>query len=140
MEKLPPLLRLPTPVRYRIYDFVGLVSPGEFPHKYDLHGHTVSRLAPKPSTFHGLLLSCRLVYAEAAALLYSASQFILRYNPVDPDPFKPLHALTDKSVACLTSLNIILNQTSWHHHYEYGNYPFCCLEGYKHCGGVARCE
>ena len=127
---LPPLLRLPPNIRHRIYHFVGLaprnaqVTPG-----FDLHGHNVSSWAPRPTIFHGLLLSCRVIYAEAAALLYSANRFVLHYDHTHPEPLRPLHALTASSVASLTHLTIVLNQSSCHHHYQYVGYPFCCLQG-----------
>ena len=149
MEELPPLLRLPPPVRRRIYRFIGVVSsPGEDPHRFDLHGRFVSRWLrppPKPSAFHGLLLSCRLLYTEAAALLYSSSRFILRYDPAHPDPLRPLCALTTTSLASLTSLVIILNEASCHHHFEWGQYHECCLEGSDpdlepRWGGADWCE
>jgi len=149
MEELPPLLRLPPTVRRRIYRFVGLVSSlRKHPYRFDLHGRPVSRslpAPPNPSAFHGLLLSCRLLYTEAAALLYSASQFILRYDPTHPDPLQPLCALTATSLAFLTSLVIILNEASCHHHFEYGQYQRCCLEGsdpdiQPRWGGADWCE
>ena len=149
MEEFPPLLCLPPPVRRRIHCFVGLVSSlGKHPHRFDLHGRPVSRslpAPPNPSAFYGLLLSCRLLYTEAAALLYSASRFILRYNPAHPDPLQPLCVLTPTSLASLTSLVIILNEASCHHHFEYGQYHECCLEGSDpdiepRWGGAAWCE
>ncbi|KAK4098075.1 hypothetical protein N658DRAFT_455828 [Parathielavia hyrcaniae] len=84
-------------------------------------------------TFHGLLLSCRVIYAETATLLYSANRFILRYDPAHPDPLRPLHALTTTALASLTSLIIILNQASCHQE-EDGwrrTYHWCCLEGHN---------
>ena len=136
-EKLPPILRLPPSVRHRIYRFVGLVSPRERQHRFDLHGRIFRYQAPKPSTFHGLLLSCRVVYVEAAALLYSSSQFIIRYDPAHTESLQPLHALTTTALASLTSLTIILNQASCRHYYEDGIYNFCCLGGKS---GPANCQ
>ncbi|KAK4043850.1 hypothetical protein C8A01DRAFT_43227 [Parachaetomium inaequale] len=124
------LLRLTPPIRLRIYHYLGLASwDGRRPYRFDLHGHKASETAPKPSSFHGLLLSCRLVYAEAAALLYSANRFILYYAHAHPEPLGPLHALTTPSLAALTSLKIILNQASCQHQDEFGDYPHCCLQG-----------
>ncbi len=128
MEELPPLLSLPAPVRRRIYDFVGLVSSSRFsPYKFDLHGRPVDK--PEPGTFHGLLLSCRTIYAETAAIVYSGNFFVLRYDPAHPDPLRPLHALTSTSLASLTNLIIILNQASCHQHCKHADYGSCCVEG-----------
>jgi hypothetical protein len=130
MEELPPLLRLSPPVRCRIYIFLGLGSfVKDHPYEINLHNGNIRRSPLKPGTFHGLLLSYRAIYAETAALLYSANRFILRCDPAYPDPFRPLHALTTTALAALTSLTIILNQASCHH--EDGNYHWCCLEGHE---------
>ncbi|KAH6850560.1 hypothetical protein B0I37DRAFT_371893 [Chaetomium sp. MPI-CAGE-AT-0009] len=127
-----PLLRLTSRIRHRIYRYLGLATwDGQHPsYKFDLrHGHKASVMAPHPSGFYGLLLSCRAIYAEAATLLYSANRFILHYAHAHPEPLGPLLALTTSSLASLTSLTIILNQASCHHLFEYGNYPDCCLQG-----------
>jgi len=74
----PTFLRLPPPIRQRIYRFVGLALWDVYPYTFDLHGpgrktwNPFNYEEPFPDTFYGLLLSCRYVYAEAAALLYSA--------------------------------------------------------------------
>ena len=121
MDELPPLLHLPPRVRYRIYDFVGLARAttphlNAHPEQFDLHGRSVDTSVPPPSTFHGLLLSCRAIYSEAAPLVYSGNLFVVRYDPSDPEPLQPLHALTATSLSSLTSLTIILNQASCHEH------------------------
>ncbi|KAH6854922.1 hypothetical protein B0I37DRAFT_395247 [Chaetomium sp. MPI-CAGE-AT-0009] len=84
----PGLLRLPPHVRERIFRQLGMAN------------------------FHGLLLCCRTIYAEAAALLYSTNRFFIYYS--DPGSLKPLHALTPTSLASLTRLKVILNQASCH--------------------------
>ncbi|KAH6853246.1 hypothetical protein B0I37DRAFT_358837 [Chaetomium sp. MPI-CAGE-AT-0009] len=140
MEEPSPLLRLTPLIRRRIYHFVGLLlwdgGPyiGELPHKFDLHGRKmpVRRQPDEASLFHGLLLSCRVIYAEAAPLLYSANRFILHYSharpglPEPPEPLMPLHALTATSLASLTSLTIILNQASCHQDFDHGGWDSCC--------------
>ena len=93
------------------------------------HNYLDSSWRPKPAAFHGLLLCSRVIYAEAAALLYSANRFVLHYDHAHPEPLQPLHALTASSVASLTRLTIVLNQASCHHHDQYIGYPFCCLQG-----------
>ena len=150
MEKLPPILRLPSSVRHRIYHFVGLASSSERPYRFDLHGGTISQDMARPSNFHGLLQSCRVIYAESATLLYSANKFVICYDPSRPDPLQPLRALTASSLASLRSLNIILNQASCHQHYdasynsdyESGNYRYCCMESGARCEGFlgSYCE
>ncbi len=140
MEQLPSLLGLPRPVRRRIYDFVGLVSSSRFsPYKIDLHGRPVDGL--EPGTFHGLLLSCRTVHAEVAAIVYSGNLFVLRYDPAHPDPLRPLHALTATSLAALTSLTIVLNQASCHQHYTCADSGECCVEGRDgDWSGLSHCK
>lgn len=129
-----PLLRVTPHVRLHIYRFVGLASwdPEEL-YKFDLHGRASPARPhwqwPRASEFHGLLLSCRVIYAEAAALLYSANRFVLHYAHGAPDPLAPLHALTATSLASLTRLTVVLNQASCHHHFAHGGYyGSCCLE------------
>ena len=146
MEETSPLLRLTPPLRRRIYRFVDLASWDRLePYKFDLHGRdTPVPEQPKPSAFHGLLLSCRVIYTEAAALLYSANRFILHYAhacpglPEPPEPLMPLRALTAASLASLTSLTIVLNQASCHHHFGHGGYySLCCLERDKKGPGLS---
>ncbi len=132
-EPLPaPLLRLTPAVRRHIYRFVGLASwRADEPFKFDLHGReSLAWLEwPKPREFHGLLLSCRLIYAEAAALLYSANQFVLHYPHASPEPLAPLRALTATSLASLTTLTVVLNQASCHLPLDNGGCSgYCCLE------------
>ncbi|KAG6365413.1 hypothetical protein INS49_007024 [Diaporthe citri] len=63
--------------------------------------------------FHGLLLSCRTIYKEASALLYSHNRFIIRYW--EKESLAPLRNLTPSSLSKLTYLKIVLNQASCHH-------------------------
>lgn len=63
-----------------------------------------------PQPFHGLLLSCRILYAEVAALLYSENWFVVRFNA--HQSLESLLALTPHAVASLTCLTAVLNQTS----------------------------
>jgi hypothetical protein len=91
-----PLIRLPTLIRHRIYRFVGLASWDGFPYTFDQHGpdrksDNWSREERYPFIFHGLLLSCRDIYADAAALLYSANRYIKWIPSITPtlDPSSP---------------------------------------------------
>ena len=141
MGEVPPLLRLPPPLRRRIYDFVGTASSSSTnPDKFDLHCRPVDPPGLSASAFHGLLLSCRTIYAEAAAIVYSRNLFILRYDPAHPEPLRPLHALTPTALASLTSLTIILNQASCHQSKD-ADYGYCCVEGRdKDRSGLAQCK
>ncbi len=68
---VPGILRLAPDTRRRIYRHAGLA----YKQHYDLTAPAVYNLN-KPSSFapfSGLLLSCRTIYAEASALLYSAN-------------------------------------------------------------------
>ncbi|KAI3398789.1 hypothetical protein diail_8480 [Diaporthe ilicicola] len=118
----PPLLRLPPQLRRRIYFRAGLapVDWDRTPLVLDLHGDfgfDSSRLG-----FHGLLLSCRAIYVEASALLYSLNRFVIRMPPAGPyamympqhTGLAPLRALTDTSLASLRHLKIVLSEASCH--------------------------
>ena len=142
MAELPPLLRLPPTLRRRIYDFVGLASSDRLsPDKFDLHGRPVDAPALPPSRFHGLLLSCRTIHAETAAIVYSSNLFVLRYDPSHPEPLRPLQALTPTALASLTSLTVVLNQASCHQHCGFADYGFCCVEGRdSDSSGLGRCK
>ena len=94
---------------------MGLVSwDGGHPNRFDLHGHQDSSSAPDPSSFHSLPLTCRTIYSEAAALLCSASWFILHYSVDDPDLLHPLAALTTPWLQSPSNLKITLNEASCH--------------------------
>jgi hypothetical protein len=89
---------------------------GEAPAVYDLNCQNCPEppesLIRYPLGFHGLLLSCRTIYAEAAALLYSSNWFIIRYH--QRRSLESLRALTPHALAHLTNLKIVLNQVSCH--------------------------
>ncbi|KAK4149424.1 hypothetical protein C8A00DRAFT_46960 [Chaetomidium leptoderma] len=121
---LPGILRLDPDIRHRIYLHVGLgqrqLYAGTAPAVYDLGGPSSFELVdPRPedddcgpASFHGLLLSCRTIYVEASALLYSKNWFIVRYQP--GRSLGSLRALTPHALASLTNLKVVLNQTSCH--------------------------
>ncbi|KAK4145078.1 uncharacterized protein C8A04DRAFT_27075 [Dichotomopilus funicola] len=132
-----PLLRLSPRIRLRIYRKLGLGPWGNLVHRFYLHAGQLQlrrgrgvgeywRWVPDPTDFHGLLLSCRAIYAEAAALLYSTSQFFIYYaeplseadrlecgQPEKPmlghRPLQVLHNLTNPSLAHLSYLKVVLN-------------------------------
>lgn len=143
----PPLLRLPPVLRRRIYFWAGL-APLDWqglPIPLDLHGDfDTSRLG-----FHGLLLSCRAIYAEASALLYSLNRFVIRAPPNSQyatytpqrSGLAPLRALAATSLTSLRHLRITINDTSCHPQSAvylnseevYSNYDGSCL-GVPPCG------
>lgn len=108
--KTPPILRLPSSVRQRIYLHVGLIpTDGSATHcVLDLHGHNQSL----DLGFHGLLVSCRTIYTEASVILYSANRFNIRYW--DKRSLEPLRNMTPRTLSSLTYLKIILNETACH--------------------------
>ncbi|KAK4155744.1 hypothetical protein C8A00DRAFT_41672 [Chaetomidium leptoderma] len=122
-EPAPLLLRLPPLIRHGIYRFIN--TP------LDLD-------QPSPDKFHGLLLSCRDIYAEAAALLYSANRFVLHYT--DPGSLEPLLALTAPALSSLATLKIVLNQASCHQRTRDYYFQDCCLyrSNFRSppCGGI----
>jgi hypothetical protein len=138
----PPLLRLAPPIRRRIYRYVGLASWDGAPYRFDLRGQLASRQAPDTSSFHGLLVCCRDIYAEAAILLYSSNRFILHYSHTDPGSLEPLRALSPSSLASLTSLRIILNQASCNHPSTHDAFNVCCVVGHEEeeFSDVWRCK
>lgn len=147
----PPLLRLTPHIRQRIYRYVGLASWDGQPYRFHLHAGRLKlrhgwglyelRFVPDPSCFHGLLLCCRTIHAEAAALLYSANQLVLYYADPPSDPpddaghptsLRPLHtlyALTAPSLLSLSNLKIILNEAACHQLTIRGYAYICCLHG-----------
>lgn len=88
---------------------------------------------PSTSNFTGLLLSCRSLYAEVAALLYSANRFVMHYP--HHCSLKPLRALTPTSLAALANLEIVLNESSCHNPTDSSMYPpgACCDDLAKYC-------
>ena len=118
----PSILRLPPHLRRRIYLYAGLLSPVDFyglPYVFDLHGSNDRQTLG----FHGLLLSCRTIYAEASALLYSANRFVIRYQA--ERSLEPLRNLTPSSLSRLTLLKIVLNQASCHRRDEAESFGQC---------------
>ncbi|KAK4141053.1 uncharacterized protein C8A04DRAFT_14397 [Dichotomopilus funicola] len=146
---VPPLLRLPKHIRRRIYGYLGLVSWDGIPHRCDLSRWDFSYpwfdsynrpWIPMESgaNVHALLLSCRLIYAEAAALIYSLNPFVIYFSqpsgyPLPPDleeaGLRALHALTAVPLHFLSSLKIILNQASCHQSAGLGSTTTCCFAG-----------
>ncbi|EAQ93837.1 predicted protein [Chaetomium globosum CBS 148.51] len=136
----PSFLRLSSEIRDRIYRLVGTYNQSFFSSglsmqdPFDLCGpyglcepyrHTSPRIPPVG--FYGLLLTCRTIYSETSALLYSSNQFFCHYEALHS--LSPLRDLRAKSVASLTSLKIILNQASCHSRDAVGRgRGGCCTE------------
>lgn len=122
---VPGLLRLAPETRRCIYQHAGLA----YKQHYDLTAPAVYDLGEPSSSasFYGLLSSRRTIHVEASALLYSANRFIIRYQP--RRSLTPIRALTPRTLACLTNLKVVLNQTSCHHRPGAGD------EGYVRCCG-----
>jgi len=118
-------------IRYLIYHYLGLVSWEARRYKFDLHGRRAWFDVPDSSCFHGLLLSCRAIHAEAAALLYSANRFVLYYSHADPASLRPLLALTTPALRALSNLKVVLNEASCHQLAIYPGSDGCCLYGRK---------
>ncbi|KAK4243145.1 hypothetical protein C7999DRAFT_44977 [Corynascus novoguineensis] len=132
----PALLRLPPHLRHRIYLDLGIARRDGHQNTYYLDGRKespgiVSAFDPPPTrSFAGLLQSCRDLYTEAAALLYSANQFVLH---ADKASLEPLRALSPTAIASLTSLKIVLNECSCHHPVDSRDYPpLCCCDDVEH--------
>lgn len=123
---VPGILRLSPAIRHRIY----LEIPMGRWEQYDNINHHVYNLGDQyevraPNTgfqlmseerprrfFHGLLVSCRTIYTEASALLYSSHWFHFRHKAAHS--FAPLRALRPASIASLANLSVILNECSCH--------------------------
>lgn len=116
---LPPILRLTPQLRRRIYFYLDLEQELCHQRMLDLNGHT------DPLGFYGLLLSCHTLYSEASALLYSNNHFVIQYS--EEGSLQPLRNLTDSSLAHLTNIKVILNESSCHSRLQQG-YGECCLE------------
>lgn len=136
-ERANNLLGLPTHVRRRIYFYMGVARLDGRPYTYFLDGRTQpisdfdqrsSRAHPSvldwmlgitqpvadvgtytTHNFAGLLRSCHALYVETAALLYSANRFVIFYS--HHGSFDHLRALSPTSLASLTSLKIVLNES-----------------------------
>ena len=133
VERQQHLVRLPACLRHRIFLLLGVARFDGRPYTYYLDGRKESRVCvceeedpPPARNFTGLLLSCRALYAETAALLYSANRFIC-YSA--HGSLQPLRALLPTSLASLTSLKIVLNESSCHQPVDSVDYPFgCCWD------------
>lgn len=122
LTNLPGILRLSPETRRRIYLRAGLgprwyYADEESPRMYDLadlSGLRAMKLrySYDEQSFYSLLLSCRTIYSEVSALLYSTHWFIIHHRT--RQTLQPLRALTPHALASLTSLKIVLNQTSCH--------------------------
>ena len=146
----PTLLGLPPHVRHRIYLHLGVARCDGLPFTYYLDGYSFKesrrrRRNPSPHdppptrTFAGLLLSCRALYAEATALLYSANQFIIFYS--GQASLGPLRALSTTALASLTSLKVVLNESSCHPPTEALHYPPpCCCDDLGDAPRVTSCS
>ncbi|KAH8899742.1 hypothetical protein GQ53DRAFT_602156, partial [Thozetella sp. PMI_491] len=117
------ILRLPPSIRRSIYLFVGLAQWYDFDRIYDLDGNN-NKLDSGPIQFHGLLLSCRTIYAEASALLYSSNRFVIRYR--QRSSLLALRTLSATSLASLRHVKIVLNETSCHQKQSEEAYGHCC--------------
>lgn len=83
---IAPILCLPPNLRRRIYLHIGMLAryPDNEYAILNLNGGNTepSYNTNQPKTklgFHGLLVCCRTIYAEASALLYGSNRFIIRY-------------------------------------------------------------
>lgn len=108
------LLALPFHIRHRIYELSGICGPNE-PGSgciYDLSGirHRPEQTRPQ---FHGLLLSCRVIYHEASRLLYATNRFTVRFGA--RKSLASLRRLRAASLKVLPHLQIILAETSCHY-------------------------
>jgi len=81
--------------------------------------------------FSGLLLTCRVVYAEVAALLYSSNRFVIFY--ARQRSLAPLRALSPTALASLATLKIVLNESACHQPMDSMHYPpRCCRDTSAH--------
>ncbi|KAH6839472.1 hypothetical protein B0I37DRAFT_235423 [Chaetomium sp. MPI-CAGE-AT-0009] len=145
---LPPLLRLPPYIRQRIYRHLRLASWNGRSYRFNIHAGWLKLRhgshewgwgddAPDPSCFHGLLLSCHTIHAEATALLYSANQFVFHYfdpvvdlaQPASLPPLHNLHVFTALSLGSLSNIKIVLNEAGCHHPTLYEGKETCCAHG-----------
>ena len=138
---VPPcsLHRLGPTLRRRIYLHTGVARFDGHPYTYYLDGRKESRSCrtdfdpPPPRSFAGLLLSCRTLYAETSALLYSANRFVILYSR--QRSLAPLRSLLPVSLASIATLKIVLNESSCHHPVDSCDYPpWCCYDGPEYDG------
>lgn len=121
--RLPPILRLPSHLRRRIYLHTNVVPVAQSIDKYhtplepdalhlyprveDLQGRNRNS---RYRGFSGLLCSCRVIYNEVSTLLYSSNDFFIRYW--DRGSLEPLRNLSANSLSKIRCLKIILNEAS----------------------------
>lgn len=119
---LPGILRLSPEIRHRIYIKVGLGPRSrleyEEPHSYNLGQQyfgpdlwSWGERRPQKG-FFGLLVSCRTIHDEAAAVLYASKRFVVQWDAIHS--LAPLRALTPVAISSLTNLKVVLNQSSCH--------------------------
>jgi hypothetical protein len=86
---------------------------------------------PDPIDFYGLLISCRTIYTEAAALLYSANSFVVHhYAPAQLPGLQALGTLTEPSLRSLSQLKIVLREAACHNRVTENDYSeSCCCQG-----------
>jgi len=111
---LPPLLDVQPHIWKRNYRNLGLASwDSHNTYIFNLDGGQRPFKQPDSKSFYGLLLSCRAIYREAAALLYAANHFVISNCAGPGGPPKslaPLRSLTASSLQCLSNLSIVLHQ------------------------------
>ena len=131
------LVNLPPHLRRRIYLHTGVARLDGHPYTYFLGGRRresrrlqpASDFDPPPTrNFAGLLQSCRTLHVETAALLYSANQFVIFYS--GQGSFKHLRALSPTSIASLTSLRIVLNESCREYTHPSDDSSSCWCDGH----------
>jgi hypothetical protein len=105
MDHQPSFLSLSPSIRQRIYLEAGLLLN----EKINLNGWVELPYPPKNrhTLTYNLLLTCRIIYAEVSVLVYSMNGFFIQYR--DTGSLKALSYLTDRALASLTRLTILLN-------------------------------
>ncbi len=106
---LRSFLCLPPAIRHRIYREAGLVHDTEI----DLTRRPDTDSGPFTGELnfsHGLLLTCRTIYAESSVVIYSTNRFFIRYR--DSRSLQALRNLTPHSLSALVYLVVHLNVTS----------------------------
>ncbi len=144
--RAPGFIGLPVDLRRRVYVYLGVARLDGIPYTYYLNRgkqprrSSVSRYDPPPArNFAGLLLSCRALHSDAAALLYSANRFVVYYSC--QGSLEPLRALSPAALASLTSLKIVLNESSCHHPTVSSfSPPGCCYDASNEHGPWCRGE
>ncbi|ROV98065.1 hypothetical protein VMCG_07038 [Cytospora schulzeri] len=113
----PGILRLQPSLRTLIYEFIGVrgSTASELADEgggriFNLNGPR--RLEQPQIGFHGLLVSCRVLYREVSRLLYATNRFTIRFS--DRQSLEPLRNLRPPTCASLTHLKVILAETSCH--------------------------